>query len=153
MISAADQHWPSPPLPWQEDEVMAEVTSSPAPCLLVMRRQLDLRWPGRDRSSDGIMGDSSHQARRSDHNLGNAIDVTNSENGGPLAGNLAEAFRRQMMSATTGRITYIISENRIASAVSQWRWRIYGGPNPHHTHCHISIAAWARDVIRPWKLD
>lgn len=34
------------------------------------------RWPSRKRLSDGILGDASHQVRKSDHDLGNAVDIT-----------------------------------------------------------------------------
>ena len=125
---------------------------SPAPCLLVMRSQIDARWPNRSRASDGIMGDAAHQARKSDHNLGNAIDVTHSPATGPDAGMLAEGFRRQMASFPAGRITYVIYNRRIASPRSNWQWRPYTGPNPHTSHVHISIRATARNERRPWKL-
>lgn len=128
-------------------------TATPAPCLLLLRRQVDERWPLRDRSSDGIMGDPAHQRRHSDHNLGNAIDLTDSPATGFDAHRLAEAFRRQMHGAASGRITYLISRRRIASPIGAWSWRAYEGPDPHVGHIHISISAGMRDVLRSWRLD
>lgn len=98
------------------------------------------------------MGDSSHQARKSDHNQGNAIDITSWGNP-DIADMLAEWFRRQMKSAgSSGRITYIIRRRRIASARTGWEWELYNGPNPHVSHIHISIKASARNETRAWKL-
>lgn len=98
------------------------------------------------------MGDPAHQSRVSDHNLGNAIDVTHSPGSGLSAAWLAEILRRQMSTTPTGRITYIIWNRRIASPTGGWRWRPYSGPNPHTTHVHVSIKASARGEVRPWKL-
>lgn len=98
------------------------------------------------------MGDPAHQARKSDHNEGNAIDLTHDPANGFDAGWLAEGFRRQMESNPAGRITYVIFNRRIASAKSGWKWKGYTGANPHTSHVHISIRADRRSDIRPWKL-
>jgi hypothetical protein len=98
------------------------------------------------------MGDRSHQARRSDHNLGNAIDITHDPVNGPDAGVLAEELRSQMAAGARGRPTYVIWNARIASSGSLWRWRPYRGANPHRSHVHISIGAGQRGVVRPWRL-
>ncbi len=127
--------------------------ASPAPCLLVLRRQVDERYPGRNKASDGIMGDPAHQARKSDHNLGDAIDFTHDPAHGFDAGALAESLRRQMAGYPAGRVTYIIWRYRIASPINGWQWRSYGGDNPHTKHCHISIAHSQRASTRPWRLD
>ena len=50
--------------------------AEPAPALLQLLRQLDAVWPERSHASDGILGDASHQARVSDHNTGDALDIT-----------------------------------------------------------------------------
>lgn len=125
---------------------------SPAPCLLQLRAQVDAAWPGRLKTSDGIMGDLAHRRRKSDHNEGNAIDLTHSPRQGLDVGLLAEAFRRQMASSPTGRISYLIFNARISSPIEGWTWRPYHGMNPHRTHLHISIVAAQRHNVRPWKL-
>ncbi len=99
------------------------------------------------------MGDPAHQARHSDHNLGNAIDLSRDLADGFDVGALAEAFRRQMTSFAGGRISYVIFNARIASVQSDWQWKPYNGINPHRTHCHISIKAASRGQTRPWKLE
>ncbi len=98
------------------------------------------------------MGDAAHQARKSDHNLGNAIDITQDPTF-RVAELIAVELRRQMVGAGTGgRITYIIWNRFIASPESSWKWRIYKGPNPHTSHVHISIKATHRNQVRPWVL-
>jgi hypothetical protein len=127
--------------------------AAPAPALLELRRQVDAKWPNRSKRSDGIMGDTSHQARKSDHNLGNAIDITHDPASGCDAYRLGEAFRRQMQSYPQGRISYVITNRQIASPRTSWRWSRYDGPNPHTSHLHVSIKASARDQTRPWLLS
>ncbi len=129
------------------------MSPSPAPALLVLRRQVDARWPDRSRASDGIMGDASHRRRKSDHNLGNAIDLTHDPAHGFDAGALAEELRRQMAAGAPGRPSYIIFNRRIASPRTGWGWAPYTGSNPHRSHVHISIRADRRDMIRPWSLS
>ncbi len=126
---------------------------SPAPALVTLRHQVNSRWPQRSKASDGIMGDARHQRTDSDHNRGDAIDLTHDPANGFDAGSLADAFRRQMSSARAGRITYIIFNRRIASAKSGWAWRQYAGDNPHTNHVHISIHHARRGEVRPWKLE
>ena len=51
-----------------------------APSLAQLRREINARWPNRDKSTDGSVGDLSHAARASDHNPNsrrsvNAIDI------------------------------------------------------------------------------
>jgi hypothetical protein len=116
----------------------------------VLRRQLDDRFPGRSRASDGIMGDPAHARRKSDHNSGNAIDVTHDVAHGVDAGRIAEEFRRQMSGAPAGRISYIIYNRRICGPKQAWAWRPYTGPNPHTGHVHISIVDSRRGETRPW---
>jgi hypothetical protein len=118
-----------------------------------MREQLNAAFPARSKASDGIMGDPAHRRRKSDHNAGNAIDVTHSPESGCDAYGLGEAFRRQMAANPGGRISYLIVNSLVADARSGWAWRRYSGTNPHRTHLHVSIKASARMVTRPWKLS
>lgn len=128
------------------------LVAAPAPALLVLRAQLDVRWPERSRVSDGIMGDAAHQARPSDHNLGNAIDITRDEANGPNLDAVLHWFLRQMRANPNGRITYVIHRGRIAGAASLYEWKRYRGANPHTSHAHLSIKADMRGVERRWSI-
>jgi hypothetical protein len=112
-----------------------------------LRLQVDDSYPDRDKSSDGWLGDTSHKARRSDHNpdakgIVRAIDIDRDLSGKAkpdLMPYLADQIR---VCAKRGdkRISYIIFAGRIASSRMGWRWRKYSGVNPHNTHCHISFS-------------
>src|SRR5262249_36859977 len=52
-----------------------------AKSLITLIDEVDAKYPDRDRSNDGTIGDTSHQARRSDHNpdsegVVRALDIT-----------------------------------------------------------------------------
>ena len=112
-----------------------------------LREEINARWPGRDKSSDGSIGDTSHSARKSDHNPNSAgvvraIDVD--VDGIPAAW-LADHVRKRGKKGDR-RLTpggYVIFNHRIASDVGDWGWRAYTGSNPHTGHVHISVATAA----------
>lgn len=103
------------------------------------------RWGSRSRASDGIMGDARHRARRSDHNLGNAFDLTHD----PTNGVDCEKLSRLVIDDP--RVTYVIWNRQIYNRErASEGWRTYTGPNPHTHHMHVSIKASARDDTSPW---
>ena len=103
------------------------------------------RWPRRNRASDGIMGDARHQRRPSDHNLGNAVDITHDPSAGCSGGIIAALAIRDP------RVTYVIWNRRIYNrSRAADGWRAYNGSNPHTHHCHISIRAGSRGDDRAW---
>jgi hypothetical protein len=109
--------------------------------------QINARWPQRKKKSDGIIGDSAHQARDSDHNpwvkdgsvgVVTAIDITHD----PVSGCDAERIVQSLLASRDRRIKYIIWNRRIASAtVAPWVWRPYTGRNPHTMHFHLSVVS------------
>jgi len=111
-----------------------------------LRLQVDDSYPDRDRTSDGWIGDTRHQAGVSDHNpdaagIVRAIDVDRDLSGKAkpdLMPNLADQIR---LCARAGdkRISYIIFNGRIASARYGFRWRKYKGSSAHEHHCHVSF--------------
>lgn len=119
--------------------------ASPAPCCKKALADATARYPNRNRASDGIMGDANHKARKSDHNLGNAFDLTHDPNNGVDCGVLS----RLVMSDK--RITYIIwnREIYVVSKASKG-WQKYVGTNPHTKHMHVSIRNDARDDLSAW---
>jgi hypothetical protein len=133
-----------------------------AKSLLVLRDQLNRKTPGRDKVSDGTIGDPRHQARTSDHNpwvrdgsigVVTAMDVTHNRVKGVDAGILAEAIR----TSRDPRVKYIIWNSQIANSAPQggaapWAWRPYTGSNKHTHHVHISVKPdkSSYDSESPW---
>ncbi len=110
-----------------------DLSWEPAPALLVLLRQLDGGWPERSKASDGILGDAAHQARASDHNTGDALDITIDSAHGPDPRALARAL------LLDARTHYVIFDGRIANReMEAGAWRTYPGPDPHTTHVHVS---------------
>lgn len=124
------------------------------PCLVVLIDEIDARAPGRDKQSDGSIGDRAHQARPSDHNPDangavRALDVTDDE--GNLHADLIydsddfdiDVFFEWLRLRKDPRIKYVISDNRMFSSywsggIPPYTWRTYSGTNPHERHGHIS---------------
>lgn len=127
-----------------------------AKSLEVLRDQVNEKWPGRDKSSDGTIGDSAHAATKSDHNPNSAgvvtaLDITHDPSHGLDARKLAEA----LVASRDTRIKYIISNAQIISSkVSPWVWRPYTGSNAHRAHVHISCMGepGMYDDARPWQI-
>lgn len=94
------------------------------------------------------MGDAAHQARPSDHNTGDAIDITLDPTNGPDLDALAESL------LADPRTKYVIWNRRIRSrTVEPGKWRPYSGTNPHTKHLHLSIDASNRADDRDWNID
>ncbi|MFE8605469.1 peptidoglycan-binding domain-containing protein [Archangium violaceum] len=89
------------------------------------------------------MGDARHRKTKSDHNDGNAVDITHDPASGATGGEIARYALKD------SRVTYVIWNKRINSRDGRG-WRPYHGDNPHTHHCHISIRASARDDTRHW---
>jgi hypothetical protein len=120
----------------------------PVAGIVALRDQVNKRWPDRDKRSDGIVGDTAHQARPSDHNpdsrgLVHAIDIDEdlrgSKNDNVWLADQIIAYAR-MKRPGSSRLKYVIYENQIASGTHGdhfWTWR---GDNYDHTiHMHISF--------------
>lgn len=66
-----------------------------AKAVAALREQVNTKWPNRSKVNDGWLGDTSHQARKSDHNLNSAgvlqaLDITHDPAHGLDAGKLAQ---------------------------------------------------------------
>jgi hypothetical protein len=116
-----------------------------APCCSKALADATTRWPQRSRASDGILGDAAHQRRKSDHNQGNAFDLTHDPLHGVDCGSLSR------LAINDRRVTYVIWNRQIYSrARASEGWRSYHGPNPHTSHMHVSIRSDARNNLAPW---
>ena len=112
-----------------------------------LRNQVDDTYPSRDRTSDGWIGDTRHQARPSDHNPDangwvRAIDLDRDLSGRAkpdLMPDLADQLRLLCKSKREKRIAYLIFDGRIASSKKSWEWRSYEGSNKHNHHMHVSF--------------
>lgn len=116
-----------------------------APACVAALRDANARWPGRKKASDGIMGDAAHQKRPSDHNLGNAVDITHDPASGCDGQVIAD------LAIQDPRVTYVIWNAQIYNrARAAEGWRPYKGSNPHRHHVHISVRADARGDASRW---
>jgi hypothetical protein len=120
----------------------------PVEGITTLRRQVDKRWPNRDKRSDGILGDAAHAARKSDHNPDSrgyvhALDIDEDFRGSNMD---SEWFARQLIAyarnryAGSARLKYVVYEDRIASPTYSrqfWSWR--NGEWGHQHHIHVSF--------------
>lgn len=133
--------------------------SKAAPAARAALNQATALWPDRDKSSDGIIGDAAHAARKSDHNTGysgycHAWDLTHDPKHGVDTYALADRLRLRCLNGAEKRCTYVISNRRIASASQGWQWRTYKGTSPHTAHMHVSLVDTkdACEDVSSWHL-
>lgn len=123
-----------------------------APSLVTLRQQIDAAFPARSKASDGTIGDTSHSARRSDHNpdgsgVVRAVDITHDPDGGVDCHRLAH----ELITSGDDRIKYIIWDRHIWSpGRAAEGWRGYHGANAHTHHLHLSASV--SDDGRAWNL-
>jgi len=121
------------------------------PVLKKLLAQIDAKYPRRDKSWDGTIGDARHATEKSDHNpdehgIVNAIDITHDPKNGFNAAVFAEALRMHQ----DPRLKYVIFNSRIFSSLVQpWVWRKYNGASPHDHHVHVSVGG---DPV-PWIIE
>lgn len=133
----------------------------PAPACRKALEEASQLWPNRRKTSDGICSSPTHrkQSPNSDHDFGNAVDLSDDPANGCDAHRLADLLSK----ANDPRVKYIISNRRIwnPSRDKPGVWRPYSGSNPHTLHIHVSIhshargstAAWWTPLLRPLKED
>lgn len=135
-----------------------------APCLQQFWNEVDAIAPGRDRSSDGSIGDAAHQAGDSDHNPDDngfvcAVD-TDEDTRAPVTMwdivnyLIGECRKPNNVGLDRGRANYFIYERTIWRADGGWQPEPYTGANPHDKHMHLSCEhdlTYVNDT-RPWGL-
>lgn len=112
-----------------------------------LREQIDDAFMGRDKASDGWIGDSRHAARKSDHSPDEqgwvrAIDIDRDLSGKAkpdLMPDLIDQIRLACKARSEKRIAYIIFDGQICSPILRWKWRKYKGANKHNKHAHFSF--------------
>ncbi|MEV0902883.1 hypothetical protein [Actinoplanes sp. NPDC049802] len=142
------------------------------PCLVQLRADVDAIAPGRDRSSDGTIGDRAHQDRVSDHNDDETgrvpirdadtkhevhaldLDVNLREPGLTMEAVVQHVVGR-CRSGAERRLRYVIYNERIWEASNGWRRRSYSGDNPHTQHAHFSASYDSRHEASTasWHLE
>ena len=132
-----------------------------APSLVALRREIDTRWSGRSRISDGVIGDSRHGRSTNSHN---PVGASN----GPRVGTRGAVHAmditasgidvNRVLNAVIGdsRVWYVIHDGKIWSRTYSWAARPYSG-DPHTTHVHINLredsqsaATDAENSTRSW---
>lgn len=141
------------------------------PCLTRLRSEFNALAPGRDKASDGSIGDTSHAASSSDHNPDesgatpyedsdsidevHAIDVDKDlRKSGWTMQRAVDIIVARHRSGADDRLQYVIWNRQIASRSWGWTWRAYTGSNPHDKHAHFSArytTAQEADTS-PWGL-
>lgn len=146
------------PRPWRDWR--------PAASLKTLLTKINTLAPGRNKASDGMIGDLAHQSRNSDHNpwvwdnvarkgVVTALDVTH-DPGGKCD---CEVLAKSIQAAKDSRIKYVIWNKQIMNSSSingsdPWTWRPYSGQNPHTKHIHISVkcAKEMYDATSAWTV-
>lgn len=131
----------------------------------VLFGQVDTAAPGRNKGSDGTIGDADHQARESDHNPesppppGNpddqvdAADITHDPAHGADMGVVAESIRK----SRDRRVRYVIFNRRIfygydRPGLPAFTWTTYSGSDPHSGHMHVSVNDVHHDETQLWQI-
>ena len=123
-----------------------------------LRAQINLRWPNRDHSSDGAIGDTAHMSKFSGHNPATAdnwarqrcefppsdppgavraIDID--EDFTCIDDERANKFLAQLIKLDDPRVAYAIFEGIKYVRTRHWIGEVYRGRNPHAHHIHISF--------------
>lgn len=117
-----------------------------AKSLVVLVDQINAAYPGRDKSSDGAIGDERHAIRGSDHNPwvkdGRTGVVTAVDIDEDLSASIhsLSAIVDAICASRDRRVKYIIYEGRITvKGSSLQQWKKYTGSNAHKHHAHISV--------------
>ena len=125
------------------------------PCLVSLRSEFNKLAPGRDKASDGSIGDTAHQQESSDHNPDetgrtpysdadhinevHAIDVDDDlRKSGWTMEKCLEIIVTRHREGRDDRLQNIIYNRRIWSRSWGWTARAYTGASAHTEHAHFS---------------
>jgi hypothetical protein len=140
-----------------DEQLVTAAPWRPARSLEQLLAEANAAAPGRNKASDGMLGDARHQAENGPHGPGSgsdhnpwvivdgrgvvrAEDLTNDP-----SLDLPAVFERLRAAAAAGRLPqvlgggYAILAGRITT--EDWSgWAIYKGPDPHVSHGHVSVS-------------
>lgn len=142
------------------------------PSLVRLRADLNGVAPGRDKTSDGTIGDSAHADRSSSHNpdeTGTApvrdadsknevhafdADVDLREPGLTMEMIVQHLVSRHR-SGDEKRLRNIIFNHRIWAASSGWKQQAYNGASPHTGHAHFEASYETKQEAdaSSWRLE
>ena len=133
-----------------------------AAALIELERQANTLAPGRNKASDGSIGDQSHANRNSAHNskpFVHALDLTHDPAGGFDARKFEEALAAACIAGESriegigGYNTATNSERWFAYRDGVWSWidqDLHGAS--HKTHVHVEVNELADHDARPFDL-
>nr|WP_221374418.1 hypothetical protein [Actinoplanes polyasparticus] len=141
------------------------------PCLVSLRGEFNALAPGRDRSTDGAIGDSNHTSS-SDHtpdeqstvlrdrdadrvNEVHAIDVDSDlRKPGWTMDRAVQIIVTRHRLGLDNRLQNVIWNRKIWSRSWGWTARAYSGASPHDHHAHFSARydTASEQSTRPWGL-
>ncbi|MFC3504794.1 hypothetical protein ACFOOK_28035 [Micromonospora krabiensis] len=139
-----------------------------APNIKALFASVNKLAPGRDKASDGTVGDLAHQSGTSGHNPDDTPGVS-AERTDPdsipevRAGDIDKDLRHPTVTmeqvvqkvvktpALRRRLIYVIYNRRIWSASSGWAQKAYTGSNPHDKHAHFSGHPDYDNDSSPWR--
>ena len=120
--------------------------------LTTLLRQINEKFPYRDKASDGGIGDAAHLSRISDHNpdstgVYHAYDFDHDPDSNGLD---CRSLWRELLASGDQRIKYVIF-NRVIYTPG-YGSRPYTGVNAHTLHLHLSVNSSNGDDARQWGL-
>ncbi len=112
------------------------------------RDAVNAKWPNRDKTSDGTIGDQAHAERVSDHNpdADGSVDAWDMDVDGVDVELLKGVFEAHESSG------YWIHNRQIAARTDGWKRRPYIGVNPHDKHVHWNTRGAFENSRAPWVL-
>lgn len=123
--------------------------------------QLDKKFPGRDKKSDGAIGDERHKSSKSDHNpwikdsKGTGVVTARDFTHDPANGIDCGWLLKVLLATKDPRIKYIIYARRIYNVRTNFTPEVYKGVNAHNHHLHLSVSRQENlfDDISNWNLE